>query len=535
MKRTDSEVYSYTGVLGVFEHAVKEAAATKIIVDKKALDATQSLIKAQNLVTQLTNEIASDQQLFTQKIHAQSIISNRPINQDIGQAIKWIKEDIARVQANDEHARLATNKAIVDKQSLANAKNIVSTKNIEVVNANNLVKSANDKVFATNKALVDAKVSIVTEMEQTKVLTLGDKDSGLKSDIMKIQTAEFVDHSGHFNTTDKGQALLKQYGDTFVGGVSNFIEAVQKMDAGIPWGRYIGPNTKAVHLYTGKEPDSTCTDGRAMTASDVANAIPYLKKFNLDYIGIETTSSKEASGVSALMKSGPFTCKVLNLGDYRGITDCEAKDIAGAISSNAFPNLVTLSLGGQVPNTITETGRGLVNKALSNIPHEIIAFWGKNDGGYAATFKDKDDKYLGLTMGSDITNSIIGIANSSMISGVSAGDQFLPSVKEQIITCIKGGSTAAFLAWGPCTTLTNVATPICISTSAFVGCAGGIFSVVTGPAIEIGVDSIFNAFTSHDHGSSGFDVNDTVLSGVTIDNTGNPNDFDASGVNINNF
>ena len=333
---------------------------------------------------------------------------------------------------------------------------------------------------------------------------------------------------------NQGQSLFKQFGDTFVGGVSNFIEATQKMEQGIPSGRYIGPGTKAVYLYTGQEPDSTCTGGRAMSASDVAAAIPYLKKFNLDYIGIEAVAA-DPSGVTALMQSGPFTCKVLNLGDYRNITDSEAHVIASAISSNAFPNLVTLSLGGQVPNTITEAGRGLVNKALSNIPHEVIAFWGKNDGGYAATFKDQDNKYLALTMGSDGTNSIIGIANSSVISGVSAGDQFLPSVQEQIIQCIKGGSTAAVVAWAPCAAATNVATPICIAGFALGGCAGGIFSVVTGPAIEIGVNSVFNSFTGNDHSSSGFDVNDAVLSGVTIDNSGDPRDFDASGVDLSHF
>jgi len=326
-----------------------------------------------------------------------------------------------------------------------------------------------------------------------------------------------------------GQTLLEQFGDSFVGGVSNFIEATQKMEQGIPWGRYIGPGTKAVHLYTGQEPDSTCTGGRAMTASDVAAAIPYLKKFNLDYIGIEAVAA-DPSGVTALMQSGPFTCKVLNLGDYRNITDSEAHVIASAISSNAFPNLVTLSLGGQVPNTITEAGRGLVNKALSNIPHEVIAFWGKNDGGYAATFKDQGNKYLALTMGSDGTNSIIGIANSSAISGVSAGDQFLPSVKEQIIACVGGGVGKAVANLMTCLPLSSAGAPICLAKEALIGCSGGLAALTAVHAV--GISSVFG---DHDHSSSGFDVHDSVLSGVTIDNSGDPRDFDASGVDLSHF
>ncbi len=257
------------------------------------------------------------------------------------------------------------------------------------------------------------------------------------------------------------QVLWKQYPNesTFSGNAEKFIRAVQAKHRGEPSG--LGDNLKAVAM--------NCND------SQLTNVLPYLKNFStIEYLSI------------------------------RFIHDNSAEQLVSSLGALGVKTLVLAD------NCITQAGRDIVKQSLSKVPHEVfVSFVNANansDRTGTAIFKDTSNKIHDLILEPDSGDTCKISLMPSGISGVSAGDSFLPDITTQIVACLGGAAAGAVRGWAKCGG-TKETKALCIVKDSYLGCTISTTAAVT---IHAG-----NAY-GNDGGSGGWDVNDTQLSGTTV-------------------
>lgn len=276
-------------------------------------------------------------------------------------------------------------------------------------------------------------------------------------------------------------------GSVFVGYVDEFIDHVRFMHQGVA-GASVHPDLRAVVTW--------CTDqqpGALPPKYTVQTLIPYLLNFSkLEYLNIS----------------------------HCGINDTGVTQLANNLGALGVKTLVLAD-----NQYVTQAGRDAIKQSLSQVPHEVFVSWAKSDGTGTATFKDKSNKTYDMVIKSDGADAIIDFAdNNTGISGVSAGDTCPPSVRDQIATCVGGGVGTVTATWTHCSSAGDVRAQLVCRGGAFLaGCASTVAAFATTQCARgEGLDSIV------DDSYRGFDVNDSQVSGASVDNnvSGNIGDFD---------
>ena len=193
------------------------------------------------------------------------------------------------------------------------------------------------------------------------------------------------------------------------------------------------------------------------------------------------------------------------------IGDAGMDILAHTVSSGRLPSLKHID--------ISENGisRPKINQFLNQISQEMFLITEKaHDNGQngQAVFKDSGSGSLyDMVIKSDGKDATIEFADGTTgISGVSAGDSYLPDVKSQITACLGGAAGKVVADYNQCRDKVSFSKQgpgkmaICIAEKALLGCAIGTAAVV---ATHAG-----NA-VGNDGESGGWDVDNTPLSGVT--------------------
>ena len=275
-----------------------------------------------------------------------------------------------------------------------------------------------------------------------------------------------LDRPGYYNLAVE---LGKVHpGSVFVGYVDEFIESVGYMQRGEPCGRPVHPDLRAVVTW--------CTDqqpGALPPKYTVQTLIPYLLNFSkLEYLNIS----------------------------HCGINDTGVTQLANNLGALGVKTLVLAD-----NQYVTQAGRDAIKQSLSQVPHEVFVSWANKDGTGTATFKDKSNKTYDLTLEPDSGGNCNISLMPSSISGVNAGDSYLPDVGTQIVACL-GGAAAGVVRGSLQCKGSGIGKALCIAKDSYLGCTMSTAAAVT---IHAG-----NAY-GDDGGSGGWNVNDTPLAGTS--------------------
>lgn len=207
-----------------------------------------------------------------------------------------------------------------------------------------------------------------------------------------------------------------------------------------------------------------------------------------------------------------------NIGDYG------AKVIADGFAKGLLPITKFLNLGG---NKITTSGFQYLKDTIKDINQEIaIITETKYDTG-KAIFKDTDSKFYEMSIKSDGKDAVFEFADGiTGLSGVSAGDTCLPTVKEQIKVCFGTGVGSIVGTWQTCSGKGNMKSKLVCSGSAFLtGCVGAITTINSVECVDKVYESI-ETFLKSDKDNDkdwGFSVyGGTEIKGSYIDNSRGP-------------
>ena len=207
------------------------------------------------------------------------------------------------------------------------------------------------------------------------------------------------------------------------------------------------------------------------------------------------------------------------------IGDAGMDILAHALSNGRLPSLKHIDISG---NGISRTK---INEFLNQISQEMFLITEKaQDNGQngQAVFKDSGSGSLyDMVIKSEGRDATIEFADGTTgISGVSAGDTCLPSVRDQMSYCLGGGTGAMVASWKTCSKAPG-------GYILKLGCFGEAF--LTGCAVTLTARSVTECASGREYegGESeagGFYVRDSVLSEISRDSGCNNNETDLGGV-----
>ena len=159
-----------------------------------------------------------------------------------------------------------------------------------------------------------------------------------------------------------------------------------------------------------------------------------------------------------------------NIGDYG------AKVIAEGFANGLLPITKFLNLGG---NKITTSGFQYLKDSIKGINQEIaIITETKYDTG-KAIIKDSKSEFYEMSIKSDGKEDVFEFADGiTGISGISAGENCPPSIKEQIGACLGGGVGALTATWTVCKG-SGKEKLVCVGKSFLTGCVSNVMATTT--------------------------------------------------------
>ena len=203
------------------------------------------------------------------------------------------------------------------------------------------------------------------------------------------------------------------------------------------------------------------------------------------------------------------------------ITDVGLGYFASALTHENTKNLKLLDISGN------DISLPKIDQFLNQISQEIFLITEKaHDNGQngQAVFKDSGSGSLyDMVIKSEGRDATIEFADSTTgISGVSAGDSYLPDIKSQITACLAGATGGAVKGLTDCKqSYKNPAKYVCIAQKSLMGCTAGTAVLATSKAL---------GSNDSDSGAGGFYVRDSVLSELSRDGGCNDNETDLGGV-----
>ena len=264
-----------------------------------------------------------------------------------------------------------------------------------------------------------------------------------------------------------------------------------------------------------------------------------ISSYNFAIVDFSNNPKIDALAIDYLLKgaTGILSVKQGNLTDmnlmYQGIlsrynfifhkldlSGCNIVDVGADILGHALANgklkcLKNIDISG---NNISTPK---ITELLKQVSQDLFVVTEKSYEERKAVYKDTSGKLYDMHIKSDGKDAIIGFADGiTGISGISAGDTCPAPVKDQIIGCVKGGVAAGLTSSIGCLS-TTVAYPVCVASSAFVGCGVNTISVGISPCIDKGYDLIEKMIGIKDNDKSdfGFTVDGgTEIKGTSIDN-----------------
>ena len=251
-----------------------------------------------------------------------------------------------------------------------------------------------------------------------------------------------------------------------------------------------------------------------LTDVDIGVLVQTLKHFafdltiiDLSYNRLQNSSVENLFYTMGTHQTPAKYVKNINL-SHNFIGDYGAEYIALSIKSGRYPNLKLLNIGS---NQITPEGFQRMSDILGQVAQEIFIITEESHEDGKAVFKDTSGEFYDMVITSDGHETFVGFADS--VSGVSAGDTYPASVKDQIESCVVGAVGGSVRGWAKCGG-SGKSKLVCIAKDAYIGCTIGATVAILKPYTSYGEEHKDN-----DRGGFGFSATGvTEIRGTTIDN-----------------